>query len=203
MNETGSSLDYDFSEESCVLSEDLIPEEPSFPTRYLRFGMFELDLKGQRLSRDGASIIVHGKLYTTLLTLLEHPGEIVARELLQGRLWPGKISIDRGSNLNTTVNKLRRILQDTDPGHPLIKTIVRKGYLFTAKIEYAHQSVNENRRHETNEGKASRFSWTRAATAYTSSSTIGFRASLIVLLTASILLGAAMALYAHRSFYQP
>ena len=204
MNEIGSPLDCDFSEGSCVVSEDVVPREPSFPARYLRFGTFELDLKGQRLFRDGASILIYGKVYATLLALLENPGEIVTRELLQSRLWPGKTGIDRRSNLNTTVNKLRRLLQDTDPGHPVIATIVRKGYLFTAKIEYAHQSINENRRQKMTEQKASRISWTRVAAAlYTNSRTIGFRTSLIVLLAASILLGAAMALYAHRPFYQP
>ena len=40
--------------------------------------------------------MIHGKVYATLLALLENPGEIVTRELLQGRLWPGKTGIDRG-----------------------------------------------------------------------------------------------------------
>jgi DNA-binding winged helix-turn-helix (wHTH) protein len=140
MDETASFPDYDFSEERDLQTNDTMSEEQRFPARYLRFDMFELDLKGQRLCRDGASITVRGKPYRTLLALLENPGEIVSREVLQDRLWPGKIGIDRGSNLNTTINKLRRILHDTDTGHPLIKTIVRKGYLFTTKIEYAHHS---------------------------------------------------------------
>lgn len=204
MDETASLPDYDFSEDRDLRTNDTVCGEPRFPTRYLRFGTFELDLKRQRLCRDGAFIIVHGKLYTTLLTLLENPGEIVSREALLDHLWPGNIGIDRRSNLNTTVNKLRRILHDTDPGHPLIKTIVRQGYLFTAKIEYAHQSMTEGRRRGTNGEKAVRPSWARVSESLsTSLGRVGFRGSLIVLLIAAILFGAGVVLYAHRPFNQP
>jgi DNA-binding winged helix-turn-helix (wHTH) protein len=204
MDETASLPDYDFSEARDLQTNDTVPDEPRFPTRYLRFGTFELDLEGQTLCHDGTSIVVQGKLYKTLLALLENPGEIVFRDVLQARLWPGKIGIDRGSNLNTTVNKLRRVLHDTDPGHPVIKTIHRTGYLFTAKIEYAHHSMTEDRRQETNLEKKARFSWTRASESLsTSLGRVGFRGSLIVLLIAAILFGAGVALYAHRPLNQP
>lgn len=204
MDEAASFPDYDFSEDRGLQTNGTVCDEPRFPTRYLRFGAFELDLKGQRLCRDGAFIIVHGKLYATLLTLLENPGEIVSRESLLDHVWPGNIWIDRGSNLNTTVNKLRRILHDTDPGHPLIKTIVRQGYLFTAKIEYAHHSMTEGRLRGTSGEKVARFSWTRASeTLATSLGRVGFRGSLIVLVIAAILFGAGLVLYAHRPFNQP
>ena len=57
-----------------------------FPTRYARFGAFQLDLKRQDLTKNGARLRLPGKVCQVLVTLLERHGEIVTREELRARL---------------------------------------------------------------------------------------------------------------------
>ncbi len=57
-------------------------------SRYLGFGSFTVDLKREELFKDGARIKLPGKVYHTLVALLERPGEVVSREDLRLKLWP-------------------------------------------------------------------------------------------------------------------
>lgn len=181
-----------------------IGEVISFPTRYLRFTRFELDLHQQRLRCAGVSVNVPHKVFRTLVVLLQQPGKIVSREILCNHLWPENNGIDVESNLNTTLNKLRRIFRDMGAVHPLIQTIARRGYLFTAKVEYAERVMSEDPRTQTIEGKSLRFRCIQAVKVFfLERSSTCLKASLIVLVIASILLGAAITLYAYRPIYHP
>ena len=48
----------------------------------------------------------------------ERPGEIVTREALRARLWPGGTFVNYDANVNTSVNKLRLALGDS-PEKPM------------------------------------------------------------------------------------
>jgi DNA-binding winged helix-turn-helix (wHTH) protein len=181
-----------------------IREEISFPTRYVRFTRFELDLHRQRLFCEGVSVVLSGKLFGTLTVLLRHPRQIVSREILRNHVWPGNEGADVDSNLNTTVNKLRRILRDAAAEDPLIQTIARRGYLFSAKVEYAERPMSEDSRTEGIDNEICGFRWIQAAKAFClERSGACLRASLILLVIASLLLGAAVTLFAHRPMYHP
>jgi len=192
-----------------VLSEglwqhDVAVETVAFPTRYLRFGIFELDVQRQRLSADGTSIAIRGKLYEALIKLLERPGEVVSRKALRDQLWPGNDRIDVTTNLNSTINKLRRLLYDTSGEHPLIETIIHKGYVFTAKVEYVDCAISEDpERQIGREEKSRRHRPPLARVSHAELQTVYFSASLIVLMIASMLFGAAVALYAFRPISHP
>jgi hypothetical protein len=56
--------------------------------RLIRFGIFEVDLQSGELRKAGVKLKLTGQPFQVLAILLEHPGEIVAREELQKRLWP-------------------------------------------------------------------------------------------------------------------
>lgn len=183
---------------------DVAVETVVFPTRYLRFGVFELDVQRQRLSADGTSIAIRGKLYEALIKLLEHPGEVVSRKALRDQLWPGNDKIDVATNLNSTINKLRRLLCDVSGEHPLIETIVHKGYAFTAKVEYADCAISEDPGRQPGREEKSRPHWPAIPRApHAELQTVYFKASLIVLTIASVLFGAAVALYAFRPISYP
>jgi DNA-binding winged helix-turn-helix (wHTH) protein len=122
-----------------------------FPGRFLRFGNFELDLQRQELFKDGLRLKVQGKVYQALLALLENPGEIVSREVLRMKLWPADTHVNYDANVNTTVNKLRQLLGDTNDRPLFIETIPRKGYSFIAKVEYANQPQPRNHRQPAGE----------------------------------------------------
>jgi DNA-binding winged helix-turn-helix (wHTH) protein len=133
----------------------------AFPTRYVRFGAFQLDTERQDLLKNGARLRLPGKVCQVLTTLLERPGEIVTREELRARLWPSDTHVNFDANVNTTVNKLRQILCSSDSdasgfgaagkprgangssaaaGEPddfvYVQTIPRKGYSFVSKVEF-------------------------------------------------------------------
>src|SRR5947209_19506535 len=88
--------------------------DAAFPTRYVRFGAFQLDLHRQDLLKDGTRLRLPGKVCQVLITLLQRPGEIVTREELRVRLWPADTHVNFDANVNTTVNKLRQILGDSN-----------------------------------------------------------------------------------------
>src|SRR5712692_8051615 len=111
------------------------------PARYVCFGAFHLDLKKEELFKDGARVKLHGKVYQTLLALLQKPGEIVTREELRMQLWPSDTHVNYDANMNTTMNKLRQVLGDSPDQPAFVDTIPRKGYIFVAKVEYADQPV--------------------------------------------------------------
>lgn len=106
------------------------------PSRYVRFGDFQLDLEREELLRDGARIKLQGKVYQALVALLEKPGDIVTREELRMRLWPSDTHVNYDANVNTTVNKLRQVLSTSEDSPPFVETIPRRGYSFVAKVEY-------------------------------------------------------------------
>lgn len=176
---------------------------PSHPQRYIRFGIFHLDLRREELLRDGTRVKLQGKVYQVLLALLEKPGEVVTREALRMRLWPSDTHVNYDANVNTTVNKLRQVLGDTNESPLFVETIPRKGYSFIAKVEYLdEQGVTATPRGvEAQERSTSLLGRVHAAMFLGADrSGFWFTAGVIALLIAAMLLGAAITLYSHRSF---
>jgi len=103
--------------------------------RYLCFGTFQLDTQRELLFKDGAKVRLPGKVFQTLLALLEKPGEVLTREALRERLWPEGTFVNYDANVNTTVNKLRLVLGDSPDQPVYIETIPRLGYCFVGSVE--------------------------------------------------------------------
>jgi len=175
------------------------------PARYIGFGTFHLDLKKEELFKDGTRVKLQGKVYQALLALLQKPGEIVTREELRMQLWPADTHVNYDANVNTTVNKLRQVLGDSPDQPAFVDTIPRKGYSFIATIVYVDQPVIRQapRPGELSPGttpgttfaerEQSRGSFFRTAVLST-----WFTATVVVLVIASMLFGAALVLYAHH-----
>lgn len=114
--------------------------EPQSPSRFLRFGAFEADLRTGELRRDGMKLKFSGQPFIVLAILLERPGEVVSREELQKRLWPDTF-VDVERNLNTAVNKIREVLGDSAENPVYIETLPRRGYRFIGELEAPVQPV--------------------------------------------------------------
>ena len=67
--------------------------------------------------------------------LLERPGELIAREDIQKKLWPGDTFVDFDHGLNNAVNRLREALRDSADAPRLIETLSRRGYRFIGHID--------------------------------------------------------------------
>jgi DNA-binding winged helix-turn-helix (wHTH) protein/Tol biopolymer transport system component len=102
--------------------------------RFVRFGVFEADVKAGELRKNGVKLRFSGQPFQVLAILLERPGEVVTREELQKRLWPDTF-VDVERNLNTAVNKIREVLGDSAESPRFVETVPRRGYRFIAPVE--------------------------------------------------------------------
>lgn len=103
--------------------------------RIVRFGIFELDLWTGELRKKGYRIKLQNQPLQILTMLVEHPGELVAREDLQKRLWPPGTFVDVDHSLSTAINKLREALGDAADSPRFVETVGRRGYRFLASVE--------------------------------------------------------------------
>jgi eukaryotic-like serine/threonine-protein kinase len=99
-----------------------------------RFGMFEVFAESREVFRQGHRVKMQEQPFEFLLLLLEHPGEIVDREQLRMRLWPGDTFVDFNQSLSAAVTKLRQALGDDANNPRFIETIPRRGYRFLAPV---------------------------------------------------------------------
>jgi len=101
----------------------------------IRFGSYEVDLRAGELRRQGRRIRLPEQPFQLLSILLERPGELVTRDELQQRLWPGGTFLDFERGLNKAVNRLRDSLGDSAEKPRFIETLPKRGYRFIAVIE--------------------------------------------------------------------
>lgn len=101
----------------------------------LAFGLFEADLAARELYRRGVLIHLQDKPFQILAMLLESPGELVTREQLQRKLWPGDTFVEFDEGLNTAVRKLRQALGDSPENPTFIETVPRRGYRLIAPVK--------------------------------------------------------------------
>jgi len=100
----------------------------------LRFGVFELDLRAGELRKNGLRVRLQEQPFKVLAMLLEHPGEVVAREELQKKLWPADTFVDFDHGLNKVINKIREALGDSADSPRFVETVARRGYRFLAEV---------------------------------------------------------------------
>jgi len=108
---------------------------PAAVARILHFGIFEVDLKACELRKHGLRLKLPEQPFQVLVVLLENPGEIVTREDLRNRLWPGDTFVDFDHGLNNAVMRLREVLGDSSENPRFVETIPRRGYRFIAPVK--------------------------------------------------------------------
>src|SRR6266851_1434390 len=116
--------------------------QPSRAPR-LTFGPFEFDPASGELRKHGYKIKLPSQPRQVLGALVERPGELVAREDLRNRLWPGAIAGDFEHGLNAAVNKLRQALGDGANQPRYVETLPGLGYRFVAPINPVRPAVLE------------------------------------------------------------
>ncbi|HST13213.1 MAG TPA: winged helix-turn-helix domain-containing protein, partial [Terriglobales bacterium] len=103
-------------------------------TPTIRFGIFEVDRRSGELRRNGVRVKLQEQPFQILLTLLEHPGEVVTREELRSRLWAEDTYVDFDHSLNAAVRRLRDALADSAENPRFVETVARRGYRFLAPV---------------------------------------------------------------------
>jgi TolB-like protein/Tfp pilus assembly protein PilF len=96
-----------------------------------------MDESTGELRNNGIKVRLQEQPLQILQILLEHPGELVAREELRNRVWPTDTFVDFDHGINNAIKRLREALGDTAETPHYIETLPRRGYRFIASLAVA------------------------------------------------------------------
>jgi len=96
-----------------------------------------VDPPSGRISRAGAEVRLEPKVMSMLVLLAQRPGEVVSRETLEEKVWPGLVISYEA--LATTVFSLRKALGDDSRSPRYVETIPKKGFRIIAPVKSANQ----------------------------------------------------------------
>jgi DNA-binding winged helix-turn-helix (wHTH) protein len=97
------------------------------------FGPFRL-LPLQRLLLKGDDQVRLGsRAFDILVALTERPGQLISKNELMARVWPGIFVVP--ANLTVHVTALRRALADGVNGNRFVVNVPGRGYCFTASVK--------------------------------------------------------------------
>jgi TolB-like protein/DNA-binding winged helix-turn-helix (wHTH) protein/lipopolysaccharide biosynthesis regulator YciM len=113
-------------------------QHTSHASKTVRCGVFEIDLKAFELRKHGLRLKLAEQPFQILAILLEQPGEVITRDELRERLWPGDTFVDFDHGLNNAVMRLREALGDSPDKPRFVETLPRRGYRFIAPVEEIH-----------------------------------------------------------------
>ena len=100
----------------------------------ISFGSYEFNAYSGELRKEGMRVRLEGQPLAVLHMLLDRPGELVTREELQKKLWPGDTFVDFEHSLNAAVKRLRAALHDSADQPRYIETLARRGYRFVGPV---------------------------------------------------------------------
>ena len=106
---------------------------PTVQVRY-RAGLFEIDPANGRMLRQGKHVRLQEQPFQVLVALVERHGELVTREALRQRLWPGDTFVEFDKSLGVALAKARAALGDDAANPRFIETVPKRGYRFIAPV---------------------------------------------------------------------
>jgi TolB-like protein len=92
----------------------------------LSFGPFRIDFDRRELTHEGARVQVSGRALEILCVLASANGEIVSKDELMTRVWPGLVVEE--NNIQVHVSALRKALDARRTGHDYLQTVPNRGY---------------------------------------------------------------------------
>lgn len=113
--------------------DDRISTDQSFA-----FGPFNFHPARQLLVEADKPVRIGSRACDILLALVEKQGQVVSKQELLERVWPG-IFVEEG-NLRVHVATLRRALGDGRDGRRYISNIAGRGYLFVAPVACVNEA---------------------------------------------------------------
>jgi DNA-binding winged helix-turn-helix (wHTH) protein len=102
----------------------------------VRFGAYEADLRNLELRKLGMRIRLQNQPFRILERLLRRQGSIVSREELRNALWDEDTFVEFDHAINTAMQKIRGVLNDSATNPRFIETVPRRGYRFIAPVQF-------------------------------------------------------------------
>ncbi|MCA1578683.1 MAG: DPP IV N-terminal domain-containing protein [Acidobacteria bacterium] len=106
------------------------------------FGPYVMDRRSRILLKDGGTVRLTPKAFDTLLVLVQHAPQVVAKEQLLREVWPD-IFVEEGS-LSHNIHGLRKVLGDDSSDPRYIETIPKRGYRFVAPVKVSRADTDES-----------------------------------------------------------
>ena len=149
------------------------------------FGDYTLDAVQQVLRRRGDErpIPLTGKVFDTLLYLVEHAGATIEKDELLRSIWPGQVVEE--NSLTQNISTLRQLLGEVRGENRYIVTIARKGYRFVAQV--TAREPDEDRR-APEEAVASQAPPASSFGRWRKGPVLAFVAAMVVIIAAVVLL---------------
>lgn len=97
-----------------------------------QFGPFRVDAMKRRLQGDGGNVPLTPKAFDTLLVLIENAGQVVEKDDLMEKVWPG-VAVEE-NNLTQNISALRKALGEKREQPQYILTVPGIGYRFIADV---------------------------------------------------------------------
>lgn len=94
----------------------------------VQFGPFRLDLARRQLTRDGAPVRLGARSMDILCVLAAAKGELVTKDQLMARIWPGNIVEE--NVIQVHVSALRKAIDDEQNSASYVVTVPGRGYRF-------------------------------------------------------------------------
>ena len=106
------------------------------PAGVVRFGPYEVRSRTQEVYKGGVRLKLPPKAFQVLRALLDAEGQLVSREELHRALWSADTFVDFDHGLNSAINRLREVLNESAEKPVYIETLPRLGYRFIGQISH-------------------------------------------------------------------
>jgi TolB-like protein len=107
------------------------------------FGQFRFDVTRRELTRAGVPVRLGSRALDILSVLVSAEGEVVTKDELLKRVWPGQIVGD--NNLQVQVSALRKALEEGDSGQSYLVTVPGRGYRLVGLTETAYGPAGQHK----------------------------------------------------------
>lgn len=106
----------------------------SDPVCAYSFATFEVNVAAGELRKNGVQLRIQGQPLRLLVMLLARPGELITREDIRNGLWSNTY-VEFDTALNSTVKRLRNVLNDSADNPRFIQTVGSRGYRFIYPVQ--------------------------------------------------------------------
>src|SRR5436853_5497761 len=117
------------------------------PNHLYEFGSFRLDTRERLLLRNGERLKLEGKVFETLVVLVQRSGRLVRKDELMNQVWPDAIVEE--NNLEKSISMLRKVLAENGSDSGYVETVRGLGYRFAAEVREVDEEVSTLVRHES------------------------------------------------------
>ena len=108
----------------------------------IRFGPFQVDPRTWSLSRGGDAVDLSPRLVEILAAIVEKKGEIVTKDELLDRFWPG-INISENT-LTRAIADIRKALGEQASEPQYIQTLARRGFRFISDSSVKRSALEDD-----------------------------------------------------------